>query len=317
MAGYFIMSLDFEAMWGAIGGIDNSNIEAFKHRVSKNQIVIPALLDLFRKYHLKATWGIVGGMFYKDSEDFNSHLTCDIVYPDWNLSIKQFVKEISGDVFHEFYSFKNLVQKVIEDGHQEIGSHTFSHYYSNEKGASPELLQQELELSSNLFKQFALDVRTIIFPRNQFKDSDIDVLIKKGYTIVRGQPSNYKLTKCTKLNKVLNFVDCYVPLFNRNYSLEEIKYKGICNVKATMLYRTWFSRLSLFEKLKIWRIKLAMTDAAKNNKCFHLWFHPHNMATNIDFNFYALESILSHYIFLKNKYGFKNKTMGELADLLV
>ena len=167
MAGYFIMSLDFEAMWGAIGGIDNSTIEAFKHRVSKNQIVIPALLDLFRKYHLKATWGIVGGMFYKDSEDFNSHLTCDIVYPDWNLSIKQFVKEIS-------------VQKVIEDGHQEIGSHTFSHYYSNEKGASPELLQQELELSSNLFKQFAIDVRTIIFPRNQFKDSDIDALINKG-----------------------------------------------------------------------------------------------------------------------------------------
>ena len=37
-----------------------------------------------------------------------------------------------------------------------------------------------------------------------------------------------------------------------------------------------------FKKLKMKRIKAQMTYAAKNDKLFHLWWHPHNFGNDIE-----------------------------------
>lgn len=65
------------------------------------------------------------------------------------------------------------------------------------------------------------------------------------------------------------------------------------------------------------RIKSGMTYAAKNNKLYHLWWHPHNFGCNQKENFQFLEEILLHYNKLNKRYGFCSITMSEYAQKLI
>ena len=54
-----------------------------------------------------------------------------------------------------------------------------------------------------------------------------------------------------------------------------------------------------------------MTNAAKNELLFHLWWHPHNFGINQEENLYLLSDILDHYKKLETIYGMKSMTMNE------
>jgi hypothetical protein len=59
-----------------------------------------------------------------------------------------------------------------------------------------------------------------------------------------------------------------------------------------------------------------MTYAAKRGEVFHLWWHPHNFGINQKENLKFLNSILQHYTFLKEKYGFESLSMNDLSKTL-
>lgn len=59
-----------------------------------------------------------------------------------------------------------------------------------------------------------------------------------------------------------------------------------------------------------------MKHAAKHNKVFHLWWHPHNFGSNMDQNFKNLEKILTMYQALNKKYGFMSHSMESLVEKL-
>ena len=54
-----------------------------------------------------------------------------------------------------------------------------------------------------------------------------------------------------------------------------------------------------------------MTFAAKNNRSYHLWWHPHNFGYFSEENMSYLEDILKHYSELKDKYGYESNSMIE------
>jgi len=60
-----------------------------------------------------------------------------------------------------------------------------------------------------------------------------------------------------------------------------------------------------------------MSFAAKNNKVYHIWWHPHNFGRNTNKNIEFLQDVLEHYKFLNQNYNFQSFTMKDLAiDLL-
>lgn len=314
MKGTFVISLDFEGMWGSIGGLSTESITAFEKRVSLNDIVIPRLLDLFSKYGIHATWATVGGMLCERVEQVSDMMPRDIYYPHWDLSIKEYINGIENETL---YLFRDLIFKVYTTPNQELGSHTFSHYYGDENGSSRELFKNELSLSRRIFKENGIEEPvSLVMPRNQVLKEDFDIVAGSGFRIVRGRAINYYPTGIHKLDRILNFIDSYFPLFHRSYKLPEIKNELITNVRASALFRTYFKKLSFLEPLRLWRIKQAMTSAAKKGEVYHLWFHPHNMASNIEYNFKTLEKILNHFAFLNSKYGFESKTMKEIAEFV-
>ena len=56
-----------------------------------------------------------------------------------------------------------------------------------------------------------------------------------------------------------------------------------------------------------------MTNAAKKQSLFHLWWHPHNFGINQEENLYLLADILTHFKKLKKLYGMKSMTMNEFC----
>ena len=109
-------------------------------------------------------------------------------------------------------------------------------------------------------------------------------------------------------------MDSYVNLTGFHcYDVEEIKKSKPYNIPSSRFLRPYHSRLFFLEKLKLNRIKDAMTHAAKHNLVYHLWWHPHNFGINLDENINMLIKILSHYKYLNEKYRFESVTMENLA----
>lgn len=59
-----------------------------------------------------------------------------------------------------------------------------------------------------------------------------------------------------------------------------------------------------------------MTYAAKTNKIFHLWWHPHNFSINQEENFIFLGKILRHYEYLNKRFALESLTMKELSSMI-
>ena len=59
-----------------------------------------------------------------------------------------------------------------------------------------------------------------------------------------------------------------------------------------------------------------MTQAAKNQEVFHLWFHPHNFGVNTDDNIEFLDAILSSFRDMKMQYGMRSLNMGEISNII-
>ena len=66
------------------------------------------------------------------------------------------------------------------------------------------------------------------------------------------------------------------------------------------------------EGLRVRRMKKEMTVAAKKNKIYHLWWHPHNFGKNMEENFSILLKVLEHYEVLEKKYNMQSLTMAEI-----
>ncbi len=306
--GLFIISIDYESLWGAIGGQTAHDFDAHRARVKCNSVIIPRLLNLFEKYDIHATWATVGAMSCKTQDEVINHLQSDVFYKRWNLSLHKYIMNIKENDFHHFF---NICQSelILKTHNQELASHTFTHLYCDEIEDDTSLLQQEISASISALGPF----HSIVFPRNQVNPKFLQILKQNDIWAYRGN--------CTKFNslhpffkKIIYFANCYLPLFDVTYSFEEMKptYETY-NIKASLFYRTWYQKLSWLEHLKLWRIKLAMNKAARSGRAFHLWFHPHNLATNIEFNFEQLEAILKYYKELNSKYGFISCNMREVV----
>ena len=88
--------------------------------------------------------------------------------------------------------------------------------------------------------------------------------------------------------------------------------KNIILLPASRFLRPFSKKEKVVQSMKVRRIKNEMTYAAKNDKCYHLWWHPHNFGYFTNENLEMLEEILKHYQELKSKYGFASKNMLEM-----
>lgn len=317
--GQFVVSLDFELMWGVK---DHKTIKNYGSRILGARGVIPQLLDLFEEYRIHVTWAIVGFLFADSKKTLKKYVPISIPkYENPKLCGYTYLSDIGeneeNDPYHYAFSLIELIRRYKN---QEIATHTFSHYYCKEKGQTKEDFLADLRSAKDIAREIGnTNIQSIVFPRNQCNREYINALKEEAIVCYRGLDKNFLNERAfpENLKRMLRLIDTYINLVGNNcYPINEIKENDIYNIRASRFFRPYFPKLRFLESMKLRRIKQQMKYAAENGLVFHLWWHPHNFGRYCDINMEQLKDILDYYKILKEQYGFENSNMIELVKKL-
>ncbi len=316
--GKFVVSLDFELHWGVF---DLYSVAQYQENLDNTRWAIDGMLSLFERYGIHVTWATVGFLFCQSKEEIRALIPASDIpqYADPNLNPYATFPNIGNSEQEDKYHYApSVLQKIMQVPGQEIGTHTFSHYYCLEAGQTIETFEADLVASIKVAEKIGVKIETIIFPRNQYSEAYLGICRKWGITSFRGceedwasRTSSYK--DKTILKKGLRFIDSFVPLLGETWLKKPTQMNGVYNIPSTRFLRPY--RPNQFQNnLRLDRIKKSMLHAAKNGYIYHLWWHPHNFGQHTANNLKNLEVILTHYTALKDTYGMQSLNMKEVVD---
>src|SRR6185312_3453264 len=155
--GKLVISLDFEIYWGVRDAV---KLENYKEHLLGVHQAIPLLLELFKKHNISATFATVGFLFFENKKELCSNLPEKRPqYSDPNLSPYNGHIQLIGNNEKEdpFHFGLSLIEQIVEAG-QEIGCHTFSHYYCLEKGQTKEDFRDDLLFAKKIAGKKGLEL---------------------------------------------------------------------------------------------------------------------------------------------------------------
>jgi hypothetical protein len=321
--GIFTISLDFELHWG---GFEKWSLQQYKQYFFNTRKVIPQMLSLFEQHEVHVTWASVGMLFHNNNESLRSAIPSQKpTYTDKQLSAYDFIdtqgigKDEQEDPFHYAAS---LVKIILNTQYQELGSHTFAHYYCNEAGQTLEQFRADLRAAQQSAALYGKTLKSLVFPRNQFNEDYLRACYEEGFVTVRDNPRDWfwdiRSTQNESMLKRLNRgADAYIPIGKKNtYALNTVEIREglpLC-LPASRLLRPYRPSEYFLSTMKIGRIKSELERAARRGEVYHLWWHPHNFGSFPEQSMAGLKQILEHYNFCKNRYKMESLTMGETAD---
>lgn len=308
--GQFIVSLDFELFWG-LAGFNRQAILNYKENVSNAINALDEILKLFNKYQIKVSIAYVGGMSLSSAQEFLDNYSSP-EYENKELNIHTYIKKYSDIIDDSLLVCSEYLKNLLNNRLVELGTHTFSHFYCLERGASVKDFAQDMQ---NVMAH-QNNVSTIIFPRNQVSQEYLQVCKYYGITHYRGFVEDwlYKAEPTKShfsLKGALRLIDSYLPISGNRTFFVKKDADEIKNVPGSLFLRPYSKKLSFLEPLKVKRIKYSMRYAAKNGKCFHLWWHPHNFGCNMQENLHNLEEICKYFTLLKTQFGYSSSFIKE------
>ena len=314
MAGKMIISLDFELFWGFL---EEMQLEDYQENILGGRAAIPRLLKLFEKYDIHATWAAVGFLFAENYQELETYFPeIRPTYSKEGLSPYDYFAKIGTDEATApcFYA-PSLIRLIGQTPGQEIGSHTFSHYYCREKGQTLQQFAADLAAARKIAADKGYDVTSLILPRNQCEPEYTRIIREQGFTAFRDEEDDWihARIKFFPLLRLLRLLDVYLPLTGQGVWPAR-KESGVWNFVGSGMYKPIRPALQFLEGLKMRRIKKRMLCAAKKGLVFHLWWHPHNIGVMTDQYLAQLEEIFAYYQELKECYGMESLNMREAAQ---
>lgn len=318
--GTLVISLDFELMWGIL---DRGSPMDYKDNIAGVWKAVPQMLKLFEKHQIHVTWGVVGLIANSNIMECRKNIPRILPrYQNENLSAYAHFGEMKK-IDSKYICAPMLVRRIADTKYQEIGSHTFSHYYCSEKGQSEKEFRHDLKKAREALGPYG-GFRTLILPRNQLNEKYADAMKDGGVENYRGNEKMWIYAPCGSkksrglARRLLRLLDHYISISGHNcYGYSEIPDgNGLNNIRSSRFFRPYVGKLRVLEPLRMRRIKRQMKHAAVHHQVFHIWWHPHNFGTNRKENFRNLAEILKYFEFLKERYGMKSLNMGELGELL-
>lgn len=267
--GKMVISLDFELYWGVT---DSKSIDAYQSNILGVQSVIPELLHLFDQYQIKATFAIVGFLFCHNKKELLEHLPKTLPqYKNKNLSpyINHVDKMKDDDLTRAYYFAPELIQLIKNYSQHEIATHTFSHYYCLEAGQQATDFFYDLEAALKIASAYQINITSIVFPRNQYNKTCLNLCEELGIQCYRGNPKHWiyqaDINKTFRwIKKGIRLLDHYLNITGHHcYERIWSKHDSIKNIPASRFLRPYTPSLSWLESMRLQRILSSMTYAAK------------------------------------------------------
>ena len=319
--GAFVISLDLELHWGW------RDEKAWDGDYSANFLgvwdAVPRLLGCFGEMEIAATWAVVGFLFAESRVELEKESPRK--KPTYhNSRLNPYLEDIGeGEKEDPFHFCPSLLRLIKTFFRQEIGSQTFSHYYCLEEGQDAVTFRADLESAIRIARARDIQLRSIVFPRNQYNPDYLGTLAELGIRSYRENAKGWMYrasnsTCNTPTKRLFRFVDAHFNLNGQHTARwprkSEFK-SGLCPVPTSFFLRPVSGCRSVLDWLRLRRIKKSMLHAAKEKEMFHLWWHPHNFGVNLEQNMCYLSEILEYYQELRNKYGIRSLNMSEFAEI--
>ena len=318
--GALVISLDFELHWGVC---DKRPVDGpYRENLLGAREAIPQMLDLFEEFGVAATWATVGFLFAKNRQERDEF--SPTLRPQYKNSKLDPYAQTTGDNEDDnpMHYASSLIARIAKTPKQEIATHTFSHYYCQEAGETREAFAADIASAMAIGRRYGFDIRSIVFPRNQFRPSYEAVLKDAGITCYRGNEPNWMYRPRPREEETLavrapRLLDGYISLSGPKFiRWEEISQSsGIHDVRASMFLRPYSTQRKGLEPFRLRRIAGGIRAAAKNRGIFHLWWHPHNFGKNIAENLEFLRSVLKIFAEQRQVHGMQSLSMIEVASL--
>lgn len=316
--GVLTLSLDFELFWGVR---DRRTIGQYGRHLKGVWDAVPRLLDLFRQYGVHCSWATVGLLFGSSKSDVLPYLPARTPeYDQPHLSPYPYL--MGSDDMDPIYHFaQDLIRQIGAVPGQEISTHTFSHFYTLEKGATPATFEADLKAALQIAHAYGWPLQTIIFPRNQYSAPYLDICRKHGIIGYRGTEQHWLYTTRSrseeqKIRRGGRLLDTYLNLSGHHtFPIpSQPDDSGLFNIPASRFLRPFSPKLKSLEFLRVRRITGAMRAAARSGTVFHLWWHPHNFGIHLNENLRFLETILKYYRQLQQEGRMVSLNMLELCQ---
>ena len=314
--GIFTISLDFELIWGTV---DLFGVESFREACElERREVVDRLLELFNQFRIPATWCTVGHLFLDKCEVSESKKHADVVRPQhaWHERDWFTHDPCSSEENDPLFYGKSLVEKIKNNSvKQEIGSHSFSHIIFGDEGCSSESARTDIAECVKAAEKFDIKLNSFAFPRDQV--GHLDVLKEYGFTNYRGAiPKWYEHGENRSIVKRLAHLWDVVTAATPPTVLPEYEENGLINIPGSMIFFPMHGlRRHIPMSLRVKRARKGLDVAAKEKRIFHLWFHPTNMAFEIEKMFDGLRAILKYAAELREQGLMETLSMSEIAEL--
>ena len=266
-----MISLDFELRWGVYDLVPDDGGK-YRSNLLGVRTAIPQLLDLFEAYEIGATWATVG-MLMAESRDerdqFKPTLTPRYDDPKLDSYSVSTGDSESDDPLH---FGAELVDLVRARPRQEIGSHTFGHYYPLEPGHDPESFRADLESAVAIARAKGLTLRSLVFPRNQFNPEYAGIIADAGFTVCRSNAAGWLHREAAGARyfrtdiRAGRLVDTYLPITgDQVIAWDEIPFEGpLCCLPASQFLRAYSPQLRHLDALRFRRIARGIREAARH-----------------------------------------------------
>lgn len=318
--GALVISLDFELAWGVHDSLGSEG--DYRTNLLGARDAVPRMLDLFTEYGVAATWATVGFLFAESRDElaaFSPRERPNYANPRRDPYRIRVGRDERDDPLHFAPS---LVRAITATPRQEVGSHTFSHYYCMEPGQTVTSFKADLEAAVSIAAAKGVAVTSLVLPRHQVRADYLPAIADTGFRVHRTNEAN-RLSRPRAtgrdglVTRAARLVDSYLPLTGPNavpWPSTIPDANGLVDVRESRFLRPVSPGLRPLEPLRVRRITEAMRVAAMRGAICHVWWHPHNFGVHLDQNLENLRAVLVAYAALREAVGFDSLSMREVAD---
>jgi peptidoglycan/xylan/chitin deacetylase (PgdA/CDA1 family) len=321
LGGAFVISLDLELHWGIH---DHTPVDGYRDALLGVRKAVPLMLELFERREIAATWATVGFLFAETKAELERHFPSELpTYTDPRMSPYASMGSVGADEMHDPFHFgASLVRAIAKTPRQEIGTHTFSHYYCMEPGQTAAQFEADLDASKRIGAPFGDVCKSIVFPRNQVNPAYLDVLHRAGVRTYRPNPEHWAYRPTwdgeRPARRAFRLADAYLPLSGAHtHAVSKARHhdRSLRAVPASAFLRPFDPRTRVLDGLRLRRIKGAMTRAARRGELFHLWWHPHNFGRRPRESMAFLSRVIDHFGELRRSHGMESLSMAGAAGV--
>lgn len=286
MTGIFILSLDTEIAWGT----GTHALARYAHCFDNYPTLLNRLVGLMDAYDIPATWAVV------------AHL---LIEPD---DARALLRQPQA-----WYHAPYLLDTVCSaHAKHEIGTHTFSHVYTDDPAITREVWRRELNTAAQIHRAHGLPMRSIVYPRNLVAYTD--TLADYGVVAYRGIEQNWYGNR----RGAFHLLDRALGLPPPTYDPTGLKVaEKLVNLPASQFLMAYDGvRGSIPTASRVRQAKWGLDSAVRRNHLYHLWFHPFNLGTS-ERMFEALEHILRDVARRRDAGQLRVMTMAGAADWIL